>query len=302
MTDIFREVDEDLRREQLKNVWNKYGIYFLALAALLVLGTAGWRGYEYFEAQKAASNGDKFLSAVQLLDDGKMSDAALAFETVGKNASGRYPGLALMAAAGAKAASGDVAGAAAAFDQAAASSSTPDDLKPVAKLRAAYLLLDTASQDEIKRRVAEFDKPDNAYHGLAWEILGLAAWKAGDMAEAGRRFDALITDPTAPDGAKRRAGLMRQLVNARSMPDGAEAPVPAAPAPAPAAPAQAPAAAPAQPPAASAATPPAPAQEAPAAPAAPGAAPAAPAAAPPPAATDTAAPSTDTPAAGGATQ
>ena len=57
MADIFHEVDEEVRREQLKKLWDRYSIHLIAVAILIVAGVSGWRGYEYWEAKKAATAG-----------------------------------------------------------------------------------------------------------------------------------------------------------------------------------------------------------------------------------------------------
>ena len=54
MSDIFNEVDEEVRREQLKKLWERYGNLIIAAAFLVVAGVAAWRGYEYWQARKAA--------------------------------------------------------------------------------------------------------------------------------------------------------------------------------------------------------------------------------------------------------
>jgi hypothetical protein len=46
MSDIFREVDEDVRRDKAAEFWKKYQNYIIAGAALIVLAAAGWRFYE----------------------------------------------------------------------------------------------------------------------------------------------------------------------------------------------------------------------------------------------------------------
>ena len=60
MADIFHEVDEEVRREQLKRLWDRYSIYFIALAVLIVAGIGAWRGYEYWVAKRAAAAGAAF--------------------------------------------------------------------------------------------------------------------------------------------------------------------------------------------------------------------------------------------------
>ena len=40
MSDIFHEVDEEVRREQLKKLWQKYGWLVIAACVLVVLAAA----------------------------------------------------------------------------------------------------------------------------------------------------------------------------------------------------------------------------------------------------------------------
>src|SRR5436305_1144715 len=46
VSDIFHEVDEEVRREQLKKLWERYGNLLIAACVLVVLATAGWRTHE----------------------------------------------------------------------------------------------------------------------------------------------------------------------------------------------------------------------------------------------------------------
>ena len=82
MSDIFQEVDEEVRREQLKKLWDRYGIYVVAAAILVVAGIAAWRGYQWWEAKKAAEAGAAFEMASTLADAGKHADAETAFAKI----------------------------------------------------------------------------------------------------------------------------------------------------------------------------------------------------------------------------
>ena len=66
MSELFDEVDEEVRRDQLKKLWDQYSIYIIALALLIIAGVGGWRGYQYLEAKKAAEAGAAFDKAVEL--------------------------------------------------------------------------------------------------------------------------------------------------------------------------------------------------------------------------------------------
>ena len=66
MSELFDEVDEDVRRDQLKKLWDQYSIYIIAGALLIIAAVGGWRGYQYLEAKKAAEAGAAFDKAVEL--------------------------------------------------------------------------------------------------------------------------------------------------------------------------------------------------------------------------------------------
>ncbi len=79
MTDIFNEVDEEVRREQLKKLWERYGNYLIAVCVLIVVGVGAWRGYEWWQAKQAAQSGAAFEQAVELAEAGKHQEAEAAF-------------------------------------------------------------------------------------------------------------------------------------------------------------------------------------------------------------------------------
>ena len=91
MADIFHEVDEEVRREQLKKLWDRYSIYFIALAVLIVAGIGAWRGYEWWEAKQAAAAGAEFEAALALSEDGKHQEAEAAFAKIAAEGAGRLP-------------------------------------------------------------------------------------------------------------------------------------------------------------------------------------------------------------------
>src|SRR5262250_1516628 len=86
VADIFHEVDEEVRREQLKKLWDRYSIYLIALAVLVIVGMAAWRGYEYWVAKKAAAAGAQFEAAIALSEEGKQAEAEAAFAKVAAEA------------------------------------------------------------------------------------------------------------------------------------------------------------------------------------------------------------------------
>ena len=232
MSDIFREVDEDLRREQAKRLWDRFGPYILGVALLIVVGVAGYKFYEYWQTTRAATNGDRFVAALRLADAGKHDEAIAALTAIGKDASGGYPVLAGFRLASEKAAAGDDKGAVAAFDAIAGSPGTPQLIRDMARLRAAVLLVDSATVADLNQRIGDLAATGNSWRNSAREILGLAAWRANDLAGARKNFDEIAADQDAPQDIRTRAQFMLGLINARegAPAKSAEPATPAAPA------------------------------------------------------------------------
>ena len=135
MADIFHEVDEEVRRERLKKLWDRYSIYIIALAVLFVAGIAAWRGYEYWEGKKAAAAGTAFESAMTLGESGKHAEAEAAFAKIAAEAPSGYRTLARLQAA-AELAQSKRAEAVKAYDAIAADASVGSTLQDLAAVRA----------------------------------------------------------------------------------------------------------------------------------------------------------------------
>ncbi|KAB2873470.1 MAG: tetratricopeptide repeat protein, partial [Bauldia sp.] len=192
MSDIFREVDEDLRRERYKKLWDRYGSYVIGLAVLIVVATAGYRGWEYWQNRQAQASGDRFVAALKLADDGKHDEAIAALDTLVKDGSGGYPALASFRIAAEKAAAGDDAGAVAEYEAIVARRDAPILVADLARLRAAMILADNASVADLTARIGDLAATGNPWRHSAREILGLAAWREGDMATSRKYFDEIV--------------------------------------------------------------------------------------------------------------
>lgn len=211
---FIREVNEELRSEQFRNAWARYGKLAIGLAVGIVVATAAWRGYEYWAEHNASASGDRFLAALTLVREGKKDEAEAALKTLESNSSGAYPVLARMRAATLQAEKGDAAGAIAAFTAIGKDAALPDVLRDTARLRAAYLLVDTASYEEVSAEAEQIAVPANALRHSAREVLGLAAYKAGDMVKAKEWFSQTANDPQAPGNVASRARMMLDLIAA----------------------------------------------------------------------------------------
>ncbi len=144
MADIFQEVDEEIRREQLKKLWQRYGNFIVAACLLVVAAVGGWRGYEWWQVKKAGETGAQFEVAVSLAEAGKHQEAEAAFAKIAANGTASYRVLARLREA-AELAQTDRKAAVAAYDEIAADKSAGQVIQDLAALRTGFLLVDTAA-------------------------------------------------------------------------------------------------------------------------------------------------------------
>ena len=211
MSELFDEVDEEVRREQLKKLWEKYSLFIIAAALLVIAAVGGWRGYQYLEAKKAAEIGDAFNKAAELSTQNKRAEAEAAFADLAAKAPSGYRMLARLRAAG-EAADRDPKAAAKMFDDIAADRSVGTVEQALARIRAAGLLLDTASYNDVQQRLQSDAAPDATFRHAARELLALSAYRANDATAARKWLDMIEADNETPPSLRSRAEALQALL------------------------------------------------------------------------------------------
>jgi len=215
VTDIFNEVDEEVRREKLKKLWERYGNYLVVLCVLIVAGVGAWRGYQWWQAKQAAQAGAAFEQAVELAQSGKHQEAEAAFAKLAADGTAGYRVLARLREA-AELAPTDRNAAVKAYDQIAADTGAGQVIQDLAAVRAGYLLVDTAPYPELLARLEPLTAADRTFRHTAREILALSAWKAGNVTAARKWTDMIMADPQTPTGTRNRAEVLSELLAANN--------------------------------------------------------------------------------------
>jgi hypothetical protein len=212
VSDIFQEVDEEVRREKLQQLWERHSNLIVALALLVVLAVGGWRGYEWWETKKAAESGAQFEAAITLAEAGKQAEAQAAFAKIAQDGSSGYRTLARFREA-AELAKTDPAAAAKLYASLAADSSLDRALRDLAAVREGMILVDSAALAEFTAKLEPLTTADRPFRHTARELLALSAWRNGDTAAAKRWLDLIATDADTPAGTRARMDVLMTLSN-----------------------------------------------------------------------------------------
>jgi hypothetical protein len=213
LADIFHEVDEEVRRERLQKLWDRYSIHIIAAAVLIVAAIGAWRGYEYWEAKKAAAAGAAFESALTLSEGGKYNEAEAAFAKIGTDAPAGYRTLARFRAA-AELAHVKAADAIKAYADLAADNSLSATLRDLAAVRAGMLMVDGAPLADMRGRLDAAAEPGRTFRHSARELLALSAWRNHDFTAARRYLDMIASDGETPPGVRARSDILSALIAA----------------------------------------------------------------------------------------
>lgn len=209
MSDIFREVDEDIQRDRLAEFWGKYSIVVYGLALAIVVGAAIFAYVRHHKQAQAEAAGALYEAAETLAVQKQPEAAARAFDQMALNAPQGYRILARLRAAEETGVT-DRAGAVKAFDLIAAEPGLDPLLVDLARLRAGLLRVDEADKTELEQRFTAL--LNGPFRHSARELLGLAALKRGDYESAGKYFDQVVVDPNAPANLRQRVQAFLSLV------------------------------------------------------------------------------------------
>ena len=221
MTDFFREVQEDLKRDRYLKLWRRFRYHLLGLAVAIVAAVIVVVVLEDTGRAARQAEGERFAAAEALMAADKPSEAAEAFAGLAAETDSGYHALARIREADAKAQAGDIEGAVGAFDALARDASVAPQYRELATLLAAERLVDSAAPEEIDSRLATLLVADSPWRPLALELKGTAELRAGRNEAARATFTALYQDPGATTGVRIRA---RELLDGLGGPLPTDAP------------------------------------------------------------------------------
>ena len=209
MSDPFREVDEELRNEQYKKLWARYGNFVIAAAVVIAGGTLAYQGWQTYSKAQRESQSDEYIAAVELLASGATpNQAAEAFQAVANESSSGYRLLARFRTAALLMEADKIAEAVAVYDQISIDGSATSIFQDLARIRAVQSLTDSASLSDIKARVTRLLNDENPWRFSARETVALVAYREGKLEEARSGFISLVLDLQTPDSIKARANEM----------------------------------------------------------------------------------------------
>lgn len=208
MSDVFQEIDEEVRQDQLKQLWNRWGLIFVGTVVSIILAWTGWVFWrDHVEATRASESAAfEAATAVGLVDFGALDELTATAES-------GYAAIAAFHKAGELMKQGQPLEAVDVYDGVAGDAATNARLQGLASLLAAMVLADAELADDARSRLQPL-----AIDGADWalparELIALLDFREGDLDAAESAFSVLSTDPSTPGAMRQRAQEMLDLID-----------------------------------------------------------------------------------------
>jgi hypothetical protein len=202
---FLREVDENLRRDRLRDFAREYGNWIIAGVILFLAASGGFIWWQQHQVNRSEAHVEELSAIYKDIGSGKVSQAPKQLDQLANSGSKAVRASALFTQAALALQQNDTKLATAKYREIAADGGLPQPYRDAALIRQTALEFDQIKADEVVSRLQPFAKPGNAWFGTAGEITALAMVKQGKKDEAGRLFAAIAKDKTVPESIRGRA-------------------------------------------------------------------------------------------------
>ena len=202
---FLREVDENLRRDQMRDAARRYGRWIIAGVVLFLAAVGGWMYWQERKAQKAATQSEEMAQIYADIGAGKTATVQQRLSALAEDGGPVVRASALFAGAAVALDANDRAAAISKYREAAGDESLPEAYRSIARIRVTSLEFDTMKPQDVIAQMEPLTKPGTPFYGSAGELTAMALLKQGKKTEAGRLFAAIAADKQVPETIRARA-------------------------------------------------------------------------------------------------
>lgn len=218
---LFREVDEDLREEQMRRLWKQYGGFLIAAAVLIVVVVAGYQGWNAWQSSRQTDEAQAYEQALQAVAAGNVDDATAQLNALASDGSTGHAALARLHHAGLLLERGETAEALAAYRALAEDASVDQVMRDTGRVLYGLHGVDSEDPATVQAMIAPLTAPGHAFRHSAREVQALLALRAGNTDEARSLFNELASEALTPRGMRQRAQDMLGLLGGAQNQDAA---------------------------------------------------------------------------------
>ena len=208
MSDILRQVDEDLRKEKLTSLWNRFKVYIISITLLLIISVSVYQYLEISEYNEKVSTIENYYKA----SNNESVDVMLGkLETI-KTSNEFSQNLIDLKLADIHLVKGDIELGLKKLEQ-IFKSKNKSILGDLALYKYLMLKIDEVTVNEVNNLIENFESKENNFNYLFSELVGIKNIIDGQYSEGKIIFESLLNDASVSNEIKIRAQKYINIIN-----------------------------------------------------------------------------------------
>lgn len=210
---FIQEVDEDLKNENLKKLWDKYGLYIIVTVVLILTATVSFETFKVLHEKRNQTWSDKYSYAINLQLQGKDAESLKVLNEIIEHKHDIYSDLAKVQVSNIYFEQGDTAKAIEELENIINDKETNKKLRDITTIKLASYKLDTAPREEITALLSPLATTDNSWTNIAKEMLAMLEIREGNIEGAKEIYNDILSSPSLPDVLRYRVQDMLTVLN-----------------------------------------------------------------------------------------
>ncbi len=181
---FIREIDEELKNEKIKKLWDKYGLFIILFVVVAVFSAVSFETFQAWKDKRNQEMSDSFAYALNLQNQGRFAESQEVLTSIKNSNRGIYTNIAQMQIVNLLIEQKQFDKAISELEQIVADEAFNPQMRDVARLKLASYKLNTASAEEINALLAPLTDKQNVWNNTAKELLAMRALRDNDPAQA----------------------------------------------------------------------------------------------------------------------
>lgn len=210
---LLKEIETDLKNEQMKSLWDKYGLFIIIAVALALTAAVSFETFKAWSNKRNQELSNAYAVAVSLQNQGRFDESLGILDNLAKSSHEVYADAAKLQIANIYFEQNKNDQALDVLRNLAEKRSANPQMRDVATIKLASYLLDSDTPSiQIQALLEPLAKEDGSWANIAHELLAMLAIRDGDMKKAQAEYTKIVNSASATDALKARAQDMVTII------------------------------------------------------------------------------------------
>lgn len=209
---FIREIDEELKNEKLKKIWDRYGLFIILFIVVAISAAVSFETFTAWKEKRNQEFSDTYAYALNLQNQGRYAEAMEVLDKLQKSKKAVYSDIAEIQMANIKMEQNKVEEAIAILENVVKNKDFNPQMKEIALIKLASYKLDYAPSEEIQEMLMPLASENGVWTNIAKEMLAMLAVRDGDLDRAKSLYQEISVAANTPETLKARAQDMLNVI------------------------------------------------------------------------------------------